>query len=260
MKCLWAAAAAVMLLLDMALPVVADGIGPDSYNFLNPPAYLRSTNQQPSNGSGTIGLSSGGSQSQLVATQDGQAALQYPAGAIPLMAGQSAVRVLIAPVGKYPTPPTTSAGFHNLTIQGNVYAFREMYAPSGKPVSRLLKPVEMTLLFPNTPDVLLGTNGGPWFQLCSLKNLDRAANSLSCAVRSVPREVIMLRRSNLTNTVTTSNVIIFILGTGSIVLALVVMAWVAYRNFVRKPRPTGPSGSPPPSPPPMNRAERRRRR
>jgi hypothetical protein len=246
----------------MALPVAADGLGPDSYNFLKPPGYLKSTNIQPATGDGTVKLLPTGSDSGSVQTGDVQAALEFQAGSVPPSPGQTAVRVRIKAVGNYPKPPTRFSGFKKLAIQGNVYQFTVTYEPSGRPITHLAKPANMTLLFPNTPDVLLGTNGGTWHQLCSLKNLDRAANSLTCAVKSIPAKVIMLRRSNLSNTVTTSNLIIFILGVGSILVAILAMIWVAYRNFVRKPKRATPSGRPPPSapPPPMNRAERRRRR
>jgi hypothetical protein len=261
MKRLCAALGAPALLLGMTLPAIADGLGPDSYNFLNPPSYLKSTNQQPATGDDTVKLLPTGSESKAVETGDAQASLQLQTGSVPPSPGQTAVRVRIKAVGNYPKPPAIFSGFKKLAIQGNVYQFTVTYVPSGKPITRLAKPAQMTLLFPNTPDVLLGTNGGAWHQLCSLKNLDRAANSLTCAVTSIPAKVIMLRRSNLSNTVTTSNLIIFILGAGSIGVAILVMIWVAYRNFVRRSKPATPSGRPPPSapPPPMNRAERRRR-
>jgi hypothetical protein len=261
------AAAALVLMLGMALPVAADGITPQDYNFLNPPAYLKATNQAPTSGSGTVKLLSTGSDSDLVGTQDGQASLQLSLGSVPPSPGQTGVKIVITPVGKYPKPPKTFGKLKKLGIQGNVYAFSATYVPSGRPITHLAKPALMTLLFPNTPDLLLGTFGKSWFSLCSLKNLDRSANSLSCNVRVVPNKIIMLRSANtpLPSQVNASNLIIFILGVGSIFLALVVMAWVAYRNFVRKKKPPSssggrpPSSSPPPSPP-MNRAERRRRR
>lgn len=260
MKRLCAAFGALALLLGLALPVAADGLGPDSYDYLNPPSYLKSTNQQPASADSTINLPIGSDQNS-VQTGDGQAALQLQPGSVPPKPGQTAVRIRIKAVGRYPKPPKVFAGFKKLAIQGNVYAFQVTYVPSGQPITRLVKPGNITMFFPNTPDVFLGTNGDTWHQLCSLKNLDRAASFLTCAVHSIPAKVIMLRRSNLSNTVTTSNYIIFIIGVGSLVLAILVMGWVAYRNFIRKPKPAAAGGRPPPSPPaPMNRAERRRQR
>jgi len=259
MKRLGAAAGALALFCGLALPVAADGIGPDSYDYLNPPSYLKSSNTQPASADDTVKLLPGGSDAGMVETGDAQAALQLQRGSVPPSPGQTAVRIVIKAVGKYPKPPASFGGFSNLAIQGNVYSFRVSYVPSGRPITRLAKPAQMTLLFPNTPDVLLGANDGTWHPICSLKNLDRAANSLTCPVSTIPAETVMLRRTNLSNTVTTGNVIIFILGAGSILLAFIVMGWVAYRNFIRKPRAATPSGTPPTAPP-MNRAARRRRR
>jgi hypothetical protein len=262
-----AAAGALALMLAMALPVAADGVGPGSYDYLNPPADLKAFNTAPTPGSGTINLLPTGSDSGLVGTQDGQAALQLSPGSVPPSPGQTGVKIEITPVGKYPKPPKSLGGFNKLGIQGNVYDFKATYIPSGKPITHLAKPALMTLIFPNTPDVLLGTFGKSWFPLCSLKHLDRSASSLSCNVRVVPNKVIMLRSANtpLPSQVNAANLLIFIFGVSSIFIALIVMAWVAYRNFIRKKQPPSssgppPSSSPPPPPPPMNRAERRRQR
>lgn len=261
MKRLCAALGALALLLGMAMPVVADGLGPDSYDYLSPPDYLKSTNNQPATADNMISLTSSGSQLGTVATGDAQAGLQLQAGSVPASPGQTAVRIRIKAVGTYPKAPKRFGGFKKLGIEGNVYQFLVTYVPSGQRITHLAKPAIMTLYFPNTPDLLLGTDGSTWHELCSLKHLDRAANSLTCSVNSVPTKIIMLRRTNLSTTITPANAIILILGVGSIVLAFGVMGWVAYRNFIRKPKPATASGPPPSGPqPPMNRAERRRQR
>jgi hypothetical protein len=99
-------------------PGFYDGIAPPQpYRWVSPPPALRSTNQPPLPGHGTVKV---GTQGVVdpgnVFTQDGQAALSFLPGSFVTPAGNVPVTVDIQPQTTYPSP----TGF---LIATNVYCF-----------------------------------------------------------------------------------------------------------------------------------------
>jgi hypothetical protein len=142
------------------LRILYEGEAPPlPYRWVRPPASLPEPNQAPTPGTGTIPLTSAGSQSASVLTDDGQAALIFRFGAIAPQPGASSVSVRIVPVDPATLPPPPPG----LAIDGNAYRMDAAYN-TGAPV-RLLKPVTPVLRYPRHATVLLRLSGGAWVSL-----------------------------------------------------------------------------------------------
>jgi hypothetical protein len=134
------------------------------YNWVSPPAALASTNKQPESGSYTLSLA-GKSQPGVFQTNDGQAVLILPQGAIPPSAGAKSVGLTLTPLdpAKFGGPPS------GLAVAGNVYQIKGVYQPGGKPVTRLVGgQSEAALIYPvtnTTHHVLLQSQDGKTWKL-----------------------------------------------------------------------------------------------
>jgi hypothetical protein len=107
-----------------------DGLAPPApYRFAKPPSSLKPNNLPPLPGSGTVRLTSRGSEITTLATEDGQATISFETGSFPARAGQTAVRVTIRPRD----PAAIGRPPDGLNYDGNAYAIAATYVPSGKP-------------------------------------------------------------------------------------------------------------------------------
>ena len=141
------------------------------YNWVSPPAALASTNKQPESGSYTLSLT-GKSQPGVFQTNDGQAVLILPQGAIPPSPGAKSVVLTLTPLdpAKFGGPPS------GLAVAGNVYQIKGVYQPGGKPVTQLVGgQSEAALIYPvtNTTHHLLlqSQDGKTWTKLPSSDTL-----------------------------------------------------------------------------------------
>lgn len=122
-----------------------DGLGPPPpYRWVNPPPALRPTNRPPESGSYTLDLS-GPSQPGVFETNDRQALVILPQGAIPHAAGASTVALTLTPLdpSRFGAPP------HGFEVAGNVYRIEATYQPGGAPVGHLVgKGSQVALVYP----------------------------------------------------------------------------------------------------------------
>jgi hypothetical protein len=150
------------------------------YNWASPPPPLASTNKQPESGSYTISLK-GGSQPGVFQTNDGQAVIILPTGAIASSQGATSVTITLTPLD----PTTFGQPPGGLAIAGNVYRIAAKYQPGGSPVTHLASTEsEVALLYPLTNTtkhiVLESTDGKTWAKLPST---DQAASTQVLATK-----------------------------------------------------------------------------
>ncbi len=167
--------------------VQADGIGVAPYRYVTPPKFLRSTNQPPQAGAGSVRLSASGQQS--VYTRDIQAGLSFGHGAFGFPSGQRSVHIAIRPLHKFPSLPKS------FMLDGNVYEFRYALQPSNRPIARSPGRVLFTLVAPHTPTGMLGLIGGRWRVLCPQILLQFTISSVGCYTHLLPREVTFAYKS-----------------------------------------------------------------
>jgi hypothetical protein len=116
-----------------APPAWADGIAtPEPYHWVSPPPDLAAGNQAPTSGSATVSFTDGTSDPASVFTDDGQVTLSLPRGAMAPLAGQTGVRIAIAPVRPQPAAP------HGYIADGNAYSITATYVASGQPAAFLM--------------------------------------------------------------------------------------------------------------------------
>lgn len=221
--CLWALALATAF---------ADGVGEQNYNYVHPPTYLKTSNTQPSGGSGTILFQHGQSMTGNVTTGDTQVGINFDSGAFPPVSGQTGVRVDILPLAKYPRLPAKSI------LDGNAYAFRALYIPSGRPVTHLQARALVTLVYPRTPVAFLGLMNGHWHAVCPFTRALRTAATVSCYERSLAPEIAVLRTHKPLPSQTGSRIIALALGIMTAFVIVGILSWVIWKNFIRKQPPS----------------------
>ena len=149
-----------------------DGTGPPKpYRWVRPPPALAPTNQDPESGSYTLTVSPK-SQPGVFQTNDRQAVLILPQGAIPPSPGATSVSLTLTPLA----PTAVGSPPAGLAVAGNVYVVRGKYEPGGKPVTRLLTgQSEAALVYPLTNStrhvVLRSADGKAWAKLPSTDSL-----------------------------------------------------------------------------------------
>jgi hypothetical protein len=159
-------------------PGFYDGIAPPQpYRWVSPPPQLRSTNQQPLSGHGTVRV---GTQGVVdpgnVFTQDGQAALSFLPGSFVTPAGDAPVTLDIQPQSTYPSP----TGF---VLATNVYCFTSSspLVPDKSPLVTLQYSTNASA----PTDVYQYVPGGTWRKLGSSGSaapfyIAARANTLGC--------------------------------------------------------------------------------
>ena len=143
-----------------------DGTGPPApYNWASPPPALAPTNKPPESGSYSLDVS-GASQPGVFQTNDRQAVLILPQGAVPPSPGATTVSITLSPLdpAKVGAPPT------GLAIAGNVYRIDGAYRPGGGPVTHLVGgQAEAALVYPLTTStrhiLLQSSDGRTWTKL-----------------------------------------------------------------------------------------------
>jgi hypothetical protein len=163
----WGVAAAAVYLL--IAPLVWRGVParllyegevpPAPYRWVHPPAALARDNQQPTGGSGQIGLNPTGSGSASILTDDAQAGIIFPHDAVAPQTGVTSATVDLTPVD----PDTVAPPPAGYAFDGNGYRVAAAYS-NGRPVV-LRRPVTPVLRYPRHATVLLRWNDGKWTML-----------------------------------------------------------------------------------------------
>jgi hypothetical protein len=136
-------------LSPLARRPLLDGFAPVNYRWVSPPLELAETNEAPAGGDFTLPLTQGGSQPDVLATDDAQITLIPIRGTFLPAAGQREVHLTVTPMDpaevQQPDPP--------LEIVGNVYRVEATYEPSGRPIDAPAKPLETIVVYPLPPNV-----------------------------------------------------------------------------------------------------------
>ncbi len=163
----WGLAAAVVYLIvapyiwrDAPARLLYEGEAPPApYRWVHPPPELARDNQQPSGGSGQIGLNPSGSGSASILTDDAQAGVIFPHDAVAPRPGVTAAIVRLTPVD----PATVAPPPPGFVFDGNGYGVEATYQ-NGRPLE-LRRPVTPVLRYPRHATVLLRWNNGAWTAL-----------------------------------------------------------------------------------------------
>jgi len=146
---------------------ILDGFAPPPpYQWVSPPPSRAKDNQPPSSGTFRVRFGGDGvSRADVLSTDDLQVTLILSKGTFPPASDQSATLVTIGPLA----PNGLGAAPSGLRIAGNVYRVQAMYQPGGRAVQTLAQPVQLTLVYPPSPDglvhahtVLLSKDGKSW--------------------------------------------------------------------------------------------------
>lgn len=138
-----------------------DGFAPPPpYRWVRPPLSLLLANKPPGAAQETITFTPSGSRQASVVTEDDQAAVVFPPGAVERLPGASAVEVTITPLDPH-TLPALPPG---LRPDGNAYRVDAVYLPSHAPVI-LRAAVSVILRYPVHASTLLRLSGSRWEEL-----------------------------------------------------------------------------------------------
>jgi hypothetical protein len=132
---------------------------PAPYRWVHPPPSLARDNQQPSGGSGQIGLNPSGSGSASILTDDAQAGIIFPHDAVAPKPGVTTAVVRITVVD----PDTVAPPPPGFVFDGNGYRVEATYQNDG--TVDLRRPVTPVLRYPRHATVLLRWNSGAWTAL-----------------------------------------------------------------------------------------------
>ena len=160
----WGLAAAIVYLIvapyvwrDVPAHLLYEGEAPPApYRWVHPPPELTRDNQQPSGGSGQIGLNPSGSGSASILTDDAQAGVIFPHDAVAPQPGVTAAVVRITPVD----PATVAPPPPGFVFDGNGYRVEATYQ-NGRPVA-LRRPVTPVLRYPRHATALVRWNNDAW--------------------------------------------------------------------------------------------------
>jgi hypothetical protein len=133
---------------------------PPPYRWVSPPPNLAKTNQVPTGGTTTIGLTDGSSDAAGAFTDDGQITVSFNPGTFSDSTGQTGVQVQITPLVPQPASPA------GVIADGNVYSMKATYVPNGKPATVLHTPVLLDMRYPShKPDAIYRIDGKNWTPL-----------------------------------------------------------------------------------------------
>ncbi len=181
----------MMIAWPFPIRLLYDGLVPlPPYRWVHPPASRARDNKPALSATGTVALGPP-SRATEVATDDDQALVTFPEGAIAARPGESSAKVAIVPLD----PVTVASAPGGRRFDGNAYRIEAAYAVSGAPVV-LASPVTIVLRYPVHATFFLRSAGTNWEPLAQqvftgsqqvLANTDRlgvfAAAALSNARR-----------------------------------------------------------------------------
>lgn len=171
----------VALPAALALPaaVRADGtLPPQPYRYLHPPPALAANNTPPAGGLTSIRVVRGRSQAGYLFSQDTQAGLILPAGALVTPPSVTSVRLQISPV------ETPSGLPQHFAAEGTAYSVTLSGEPGNTPV-RLVHRPHITLRWPHVPLAIYVYAGGKWTQVCYSDNATFTPSTISCTTATV---------------------------------------------------------------------------
>lgn len=151
---------AVVTLVAGSLParLLYDGLlPPPPYHWVNPSAHPASNNEPAEAGAGVLLLGAQGSEAEEIGTDDGQALVTFPNGAVAPQRGESSVKVRITPLD----PATVAPAPRGHPFDGNAYRVEASYAVSGKPAV-LATSLTVVLRFPVQATEILRFLGPEW--------------------------------------------------------------------------------------------------
>ena len=169
-RLLWGGLAATLYvaaaMVSGGLPPVRllyDGLTPlPPYQWVRPPQNQAQDNKQPRGQTGTLQLGPQGSQAAEVSTDDLQAIMTFPAGAVGPQPGESSVTVTITPLDAN----AVGAAPSGRSFDGNAYRFEATYTASGRPAV-LTQPVTVVLRYAIHARTVLRFEGETWAALKS---------------------------------------------------------------------------------------------
>ena len=141
-------------------PGFYDGIGPSApYRFVSPPPEVRSSNQAPLSGRGSVKVGTNGVVDPgSIFTQDGQAAVAFAPGAFVTPPDRSPVTIEIQPVSQFPDPG-------GIKLATNVYCFTST-SPLAAGKDTLIT-LTFSSQFPAPSDLYMYEGSGPWRKIGS---------------------------------------------------------------------------------------------
>jgi hypothetical protein len=162
----WGAVVALVYLAAVLWPgpsaqpvrVLYDGyVPPPPYRWVHPPAAVARGNQQPQDGTGIIALTPQGSAPAAIGTEDEQAVVVFPRGAITPLAGEPSVEVRLVPLD----PAALGPAPKGLRFDGNAYRVTVAYTVSHKPAALALA-VNIVLRYATGANAILRRAGSTW--------------------------------------------------------------------------------------------------
>jgi hypothetical protein len=158
--------AVTVLARDAHVRPLYDGFAPpNSYSWVNPPAFFASGNAKPAAMSAVVTLGPTGSNAAGVATPDGQFVIDMTRGAIARHESDREIEVEIAPVDPKQLAPVPLG----LRANGNAYRVQMTYEPSNTAVRVVAKPGTMLIELPEVGTRLFrSATGRNWAPLTAL--------------------------------------------------------------------------------------------
>jgi hypothetical protein len=122
-----------------------DGLAPNEpYRWVSPPGDLAGSNRPPTPGMFTLDVLAGGVPGGAFTSPDAQVTVIVPNHAIPAAPGQRQVSLTMTPLDPASLPPAPRGRI----ILGNAVRVAATYRPSGDPVRKLTRGVELVLVYP----------------------------------------------------------------------------------------------------------------
>ena len=158
--------AVTVLVRDAHIRPLYDGFAPpNSYSWVDPPAFFASGNAKPAGMSAVVTLGPTGSNAAGVATPDGQFVIDIARDAIARHGSDREIKVEITPVDPKGLAPVPLG----LRANGNAYRVHMTYEPSNTAVRAVVKPGTMLVELPEVGTRLFrSATGHNWATLTAL--------------------------------------------------------------------------------------------
>lgn len=215
-----------------ARPLYDGYVPPPPYRWVRPPAAVARSNQLPAEGRGVVALTPQGSAPAAVATDDEQAVVVFPKGAIEPRPGERSVEVRLTPLdpaGLGPAPP-------GVRYDGNAYRVTATYAISHRPAP-LAAAVNVVLRYATGANVVLQRTGSGWTRLAS------TTIPINFQVYGPTRDLGVFVAAGPPPHGVPLSVWVYRIVTGLLWLLVAVLLWLLLRDVVRR-RPSGRGGPP----------------
>ncbi|MDQ6740598.1 MAG: hypothetical protein M3021_09620 [Actinomycetota bacterium] len=160
----------------MVVPMAAQADGvlpPQPYRYLHPPPSLASENSPPQSGSVSLQVVGGRSKAGYLFTQDTQAGVVVPAGALLTTQTATSIRLDIRAVE---TPANLPQHY---AAEGNAYSVTATGEP-GNAAVRVVRHFNLTLRWPHPPLAIYANVGGKWNRLCYSDNATFTTSTMAC--------------------------------------------------------------------------------